>query len=48
MRLLPEWTEYDREVRDLQERVARAGNTEAATEATDTSASAVPARKSEL
>ena len=44
MRLLPEWTEYDREVRDLQERVARAGETEAATAATDANAP----RKSEL
>ena len=23
MRLLPEWTQYDQEIRDLQERVAR-------------------------
>ena len=44
MRLLPEWTEYDREVRDLQERVARAGETEAAATATDANAP----RKSEL
>ena len=39
MRLLPEWTVYDREVRDLQERVARPI---AASDAAPTGASTAP------